>query len=139
MTGAQRVDFIGQVVHADDLVAEVSENGAGYETNVASANDANVHGPTIISDVAPQTDALSQYAREKRRPRTPFTESGRDRPTYREKSRALHHRSKAGLGPLPDVSPLARAGCAAARSRRARSPPGRSSRRPGGSCRPGTE
>src|SRR5262245_9705140 len=55
-TGAQRIDLVDQVVHADDLVTEVGEDGTGHKSNVTGADDADVHGSFIISDVARRID-----------------------------------------------------------------------------------
>src|SRR5262249_60553077 len=62
-TGAQRVDLVNQVVDADDLVAEVGEDGTSHKSNVTSAHDANVHGSVIISDVGRRGSALPGHLR----------------------------------------------------------------------------
>src|SRR5262249_60962100 len=56
-------DLVGDVVDAHDLVAEVGEDGAGHEPNVAGADNANVHELLIIAEVARRSGNLHCLSR----------------------------------------------------------------------------
>src|SRR5207302_10949139 len=61
---AEDGDLLPDVVDADNVVAEVREDGPGHEADVPGPDDADVHGTSIIAEV-------SRRATVPRRPRRP--------------------------------------------------------------------
>src|SRR5262249_13880486 len=64
-------DLVSDVVNAHDLVSEIGEDGASYETDVSGTNHAYVHRTIIIAELMRGLRTLPRLSRPRPSGRTP--------------------------------------------------------------------